>query len=168
MRQMCWFCFLFMILQWGWNKRTPGMIYVLFYSQLESFSELRPFSSDFQILSSCYLRYLCFVFLPKLLMCFANLYVNFSFSAGNEEWKERGGVDVRWGLTGGVVSDTVEHLGTGPRHHLARAASGPAGADAVDGGFAVDPRAWGERKEMSRRRSSDGAGIKRGAEMCGF
>lgn len=48
------------------------------------------------------------------------------------------------GLTGGVVSDAVEHLRTGSRHHLPGAAPGPAGADAIDGGVAVESRVWSE------------------------
>lgn len=41
-------------------------------------------------------------------------------------------------LTGGVVPDAVEHLRAGSRHHLASTAPGPAGADAIDGGVAVE------------------------------
>lgn len=44
-------------------------------------------------------------------------------------------------LTGGVVPDAVEHLGAGSRHHLAGTAPGPACADAIDGGVAVETRA---------------------------
>lgn len=52
-------------------------------------------------------------------------------------------------LTGGVVSDAVKHLWTGSWHHLAGAAPGPAGANAIDGGVTVDSRAWKVGTEMS-------------------
>lgn len=56
---------------------------------------------------------------------------------------------VFWGLTRGVVSDSVKHLGTGPWNHLARVAPRPAGANAIDGGVAVDARTWSVKKQMS-------------------
>lgn len=45
-------------------------------------------------------------------------------------------------LTGGVVANAVEHLRAGSRHHVSGGAPGPAGADAIDGGLAVEPGAW--------------------------
>lgn len=45
-------------------------------------------------------------------------------------------------LTGGVVSNAVEHLGAGSRHHVTGGAPGPAGADPIDGSLAVESGAW--------------------------
>lgn len=45
-------------------------------------------------------------------------------------------------LTGGVVTNAVEHLWAGSRYHVTGGAPGPAGADAVDGGLAVESGAW--------------------------
>lgn len=56
------------------------------------------------------------------------------------------------GLTGGVVSDAIEHLRTGSCHHLAGAAPGPAGADAINGSVTGESRAWSVRTEVSRHR----------------
>lgn len=53
-------------------------------------------------------------------------------------------------LTGGVVSNAVEHLRAGSRHHVTGGAPGPAGADPIDGSLAVESRAW--------RRAGEGGG----------
>lgn len=52
-------------------------------------------------------------------------------------------------LTGSVVPDAVKHLGTGSCHQLPGAAPGPAGTNAIDGGFTVDSRAWNIETEAS-------------------
>lgn len=52
-------------------------------------------------------------------------------------------------LTGGVVTDALEVVRARSRHHVTGGAPGPAGADAIDGGLAVESRAWGAGTEMS-------------------